>query len=768
MYKTLRSRRLAKAVALTLPTALSGAVYHQTAYAADAGATALEEIVVTARKREESLQETPIAITAFSAAGLEARNIQQVSEIAAFAPNITFDGTANIGASNSIAAIYIRGIGQDDFTGVIDPGVGLYVDGVYFARSVGAVLDVVDFERVEVLRGPQGTLFGRNTIGGAVNITSRKPGDELLGNIRVEIGDDSKQYVSGSLDIPISDTVSTNISLASKQRDGYVKALQPGIDDFGDEDRLIGRVALRYTPSDSFELNFTADATRQREQAAPNTLVAVNPNEGFAAGAFNASVGGDCHPVANPDNPACYSSYYVRSPDATLGTYHTDTDSINNVVGPMSPKTELDVWGTALSMEWSVNDWLTIRSITAYRESDSFYSRDADQSPHPIVQSVTDWEHEQFSQEFQLLGESLDGQFNWIVGAYYFEEEGDFIDAVEFFELPIQSGGKFDNDSIAAFAQGSYNFNEQFTITAGLRYTDDSREYSPDQFILGPNQFGIPVGVPIVPHETAKISEDDVPPYLNRSYQLNDDILTYISYSEGFKSGGFTQRVFPPIDYIPSFEPEFVDVYEVGIKSEWLDRRLQVNAALFYSEYTDIQVLVAQGPAPTTQNAAEATIQGGELEILALPVENMSLEFSLGYIDAEYDKLDDSAIAAGLTPDKEFSNTPELSLNAAISYDIEIDQIGVITPRIDWRYRDDMYNDALNSELLKQDSYDLIDLSISFVDVSGLWSVVLRGTNLSDERFIVSGQDQTQAGVGNAEAVFSRPRGWSLAVERRF
>ncbi len=754
---------------LTALALLSGAA----AWAESAGSSDIDsipDITVTARKFAEQLQDTPIAITAFSNEALEARSISDISDIGKYVPNMVFNTTADIGALSGIGSIYIRGIGQDDFTMAIDPGVGIYVDGVYVARSVGDVLDIIDLGQVEVLRGPQGTLFGKNTIGGAINITSLKPGTEFASKASFEYGTYNQRNFTASMDAPIADNLLTKLSFGTRNADGYVQELNPGVPNPGGVDHVVGRVAIEYLPTDTLTFDLTIDGTRQRDSAAPNVLIAVNPNAAFAL-AYNKSVGSVCYPVVNTSNPLCYSSYYVVGPYDTSGTYTTANPYINDAIPlAMSPETHLDVWGTALNSQWNINSQLTIKSISAFRSSTAIYSRDEDESPVPLVQSVTKWRDQQISQEVQLLGTAFDNRMKWIVGGFYMKETGEFQDVVEFFELPILSGGNFDNVSVAGFGQAVYSITSGLSLTAGIRDTSDTKKYLPQQRILGPNQYDIPVGFSITPEILTTAKADAWTPYVNLSDKITDSALVYISYSEGFKGGGFTQRVFPPINYVPTFRPEFAKTYELGLKSEWFDKRLVLNNALFWTDYTDQQVLVDEGVAPTTQNAASSTIKGFEIEAEAVPVSNLTINSSVGMTYARYNKLDSTAIAAGLSLDSRFSNTPEFTVKAGPSYVYALGGVGTLTPRIDWSYSSGVFRDAANSPLLHQPAFDVVDGSLTYEDPKKLWTVSLIGKNLTNATYLISGQDQSSlsAGVGPAEGVYSRPRTITLKVTRVF
>lgn len=704
----------------------------------------LEEITVTARKRAENLQETPISISAFTANGLEQRQVDNISQVASFTPNLIFDTGSAISGTKSSASIFIRGIGQTDFTLNTDAGVGLYLDGVYLSRSIGAVLDIIDVERVEILRGPQGTLFGRNTIGGAISLTSKKPQDEFSGSASVTFGRYDRLDLKAGVNIPITDTLYSSLSIARFDREGHIDRPLLG-DETGEDDSWAARAALRWLASDNLEFNLNIDATRERETSCCGELVATYP--AVLAGINNAGLA--------PTDPLFFDDRQLPSGDfEDNSTFDVPSD--------------LDLWGVGLTAEWTISDNLSFKSITAYRDLDSVNGRDEDHSPVLIGHTFDIFDHEQFSQELQLQGVALDNRLKWITGLYYFAEEGLNVDDVNFGALVhLTSGGEVDNDSLAAFAQATYDLTDKLSLTAGLRWTKDTKRFKPDccQFVISSALTPFGPGTPLLPDGEQEEDIKEVLPMINISYQWTEELMTYFSYSEGFKSGGFTQRVFPPRADVPSFDPEFVEVYELGFKWTGFDGRVRLNGAAFFTDYTDLQVAVFDGIAPVTQNAAAAEIEGVELELLAVPVENLTLELGVGYLDAEYTEIDPAATEISLS--KDLVNTPELSVNFALSYVFEFEGIGTLSPRIDWFYKDDYHNDALNTQALFQDSYDLINASISFEDMEGKWQVILSGKNLSDERYIMAGF-ASEDFQSIAEANFGRPREWALTVKRNF
>lgn len=770
----------------------------------------IEEITVTARKREEGLQSTPLSISAFSGESLEFRGVDKVDAIADFTPNLSFGNSPTFGGASNSAAIYIRGIGQKEFVPTVDPGVGLYVDGVYIARSVGGILDLIDIERVEVLRGPQGTLFGRNTIGGAISITTRKPAEEFSGRAAVTYGTDDRLDVVGSVNVPLADNLFSSFSAGRLAQDGYVH--RPDGTNLGDEDTLTGRAALRWLASPALEVNFSVEGTRSRENGPAFTLIgidkgevinrgtgAVDPNTppmalinnqmaSFLAGWPAPGLGGpDAYdpcvflPGAipgvpsdiNPAVPGCYDDRYIRGKGENLGTAPAFSDT--------------DIRAANLTVDWQINDRLSAKSITAWRDLDADFARDGDHSPLRVSQYLDHMDLRQFSQEFQLNGNSMADRLHWVLGLYYFKESGDNENILNFVMSKFRSGGAIDNESWAGFFQGSYDITDQWHLTVGLRHTSEDKEFRPDQVILenyfagsGDPKLDAPfmqAGQRILPYLWKKQSLSENTPMVNLSYDWNDDLMVYGSYSEGFKSGGFTQRVFPPIvagftapagtpdiDLIPEFAPEYVKVYEVGFKYSTPGRGLRLNGAMFHTKYDDLQVQVFTSVAPVTKNAASATINGFELEMQAVPADGWFAEAAIGYLDAGYDKVD--PVETWLFKSDKFERVPEWSMSAALSRQFDLAGVGTLTPRVDWSWRSKVYNDSFNSPPLVQPDFSLVNTNLTFTDKSGHYDVVAAVRNLTDKEYMITGVWGTA--FQTIEGVFDRGREYSLTMRARF
>ncbi|NKB35569.1 MAG: TonB-dependent receptor [Gammaproteobacteria bacterium] len=756
------------------------------------GATAaLEEVVVTARRRQESLQETPIAVSAFSAADLEERSLNNLMDIGSYAPNVIMaTGQGGSGGANN-GQIYIRGIGQSDFLFTTDPGVGIYIDGVFHPRTLGASMDLMDLERVEVLRGPQGTLFGKNTVGGAVNVVSAKPTGETGGYAEAKFGRFDRTDFKGGIDFSvIEDTLFAKAAISYKNRDGFMErrdfASGRRLDRSGSEDQIGGRIALRWLPSSDVSVDIAADYSHWDQESVANQLVQFDD-----AGAFgglptilwNALIGG-------PSGTPISSAFVSGDPDVTFGTGPNDND--------------LDAWGINATVEWDMG-WATLKSITAYREMEAAFGRDGDGSPLPIVHTDQVQDQDQFTQEIQLLGTGFDGRLNWVAGFFYFDEFGrdrnevvltsGLFGALE--GLPGQLSGapcappflapgcagnpinplldldfdifnEIDITSIAMFSQGTLDFTEKFSLTLGIRYTYESKEYALEHRRPASNTF-------IVPLTTVEESWTEPTYTASLQYQWHDDLMTYVTYSHGFKSGGFNGR--PTVTgEVSAFDPEFLNSYEIGMKSEWLDRRLRLNVAAFVYDYDDLQFGAVTADSASgslllvIDNVAAADVSGVEIEVQALPFEGLDVSASVGYTDFEISGVD--AGVADVTLQTEMIRTPKWSASASAEYTFPEQSFGLFRLRGDWTYESESFADIQNTPSIARESHSIINARLTWDLQNSAWAgegwqLAVFGTNLTDRRVLVSGL-QALNSFGTAEGHFNRPREWGVSIRKSF
>jgi iron complex outermembrane receptor protein len=721
----------------------------------------LEEVVVTARKREENLQQTPISVAAFSAAALEARQITNIADLGKFTPNLSFEQGANVSGASFAVTTFIRGVGQTDFNLTIDPGVGLYVDGVYVSRSVGALLDTMDVQSVQVLRGPQGTLFGKNTIGGAVVMTSNRPARDFGALAEITTGTDSRADARAMLNLPINDSMAIRATVSRQNRDGYVRRLSDS-GTMGDRNTLAGRVQLLIEPAGRFEALISADYTRSREEGLPSILIAANPLGDFASFHNFVVAGASC--AVNPfaPLPECYNAQWLTGDE-----YSTHSTSTN--------RSDLDLWGIAATLSWDF-DSVQVKSISAYRELESHFDIDTDGSPLPIANSFNDYSQEQFSQELQLTGRAFDDRLKWLGGLYYLREQGADRNYLTFSIASFLSGGLIDNDSYAAFSQLTYEVTERMSLTLGGRYTREKKGFLPDQVIKEDNTGGSmlalsallipdpqlnPNGDRILPPVEGTRTSNEFTPSITVDYRLATDVFGYASYSRGFKSGGFTQRVFPPLATVPDFGPEYVTSYEAGIKSELFDRRLRLNGAVYLTNYDDLQISILSGAAPTTRNAGKARIKGFELELEGAPASWLRITAGVGYTDAYY--LEVSPLAVDVALDSKLPNAPKWTATSGVTADVYQWEAGTLKLRGDWSYKGDHYKSADNSPYLRQSGVSLVNLSSRFETANGHWSATVGVTNLTDRKYLLSGLDQYLS-VGLVEGTYARPREWFLSL----
>ena len=802
MSKSVRRAALRTALAVgcsvvTLPPAIAQET------ARDTRAAALEEITVTARRREESLQDAPISVTALSGDALREQGVADLRGISNATPNMEFSYAGNGSGGGNFAQVFLRGVGQPDFIITKDPGVGIYIDGVYLARAPGSVLELLDVERIEVLRGPQGTLFGKNTIGGAVLVTTKKPTDEVSGVGQITLGSYDRLDVSGSLSFPlVEDTLAVRVSAMSRTQDGYYKRLayEDGpATQFGSDisreagnntDRQSGRLSLMWTPSESVEVILSGDVTKERQDAVEYQMIAT---PGFGGAGTSANIAGYNEFYATPRGLPTYGPQWITTEPWT--TYSTWPGYNNS-----------DVWGTSLAITWDAGP-VEFKSITAYRDLFVQSKGDADGTPAEIVSSGgIDISQHQFSQELQLSGVAFDDAFNWIAGLWYFDEkardtqrsrqQAGLFEALEAAPLnslfptilprgcaaPCAVGGAgnpnnrryensrtgsrlMQNSSYAVFAHGTYAFTDRWSATAGVRLSHEEKEF--DYFELlplsGRVNFDTYANNPAVPTD----EWDIFTPKVGLEYKPADDVLLYLQGSTGFKAGGYNGR--PAIAAaLQSFDEEELTSYEAGIKSQWLDDRLRLNGAVFFSEYTGIQVTRLPPDQPGVrleENAGDGETLGFELETVFIPLPGLNLGAGIGYQDFELTSLE-PGVQLACQLDCKLPFAPELTANLSAAYTFALGALGDLTMRLDYKYSDEYYIDADNTEAVAQDAYDWLDGRLGLAAPDGAWEVFVGGTNMTDEPVIANGVTSVP---NNSQIVtYKPPRQWYAGIRVSF
>lgn len=757
----IKGRRLTilrQVLCLVLGFACSGLAQSQLTPDGDSESV-LEEVIVTAQRREQTLFEVPLSVTVFDDAEIEELKFINIAQTARYSPNVEWDQTF-LGSGN-FSAVFVRGVGQPGnfFESSADPAVGIYLDGVYIGRAIGSVLGIHDVEQVEVLRGPQGTLFGRNTTGGAVLVTTLKPGPELSGWGEFTTGSDNRLDARGVLNMPLSDAVFTRISASSLNQNGYGRSLQTGAE-FGDINTDSARAALRWLPGEDLDVTLSYDRFRTRQNAPVGTLMFADADPMSLTGAYNFFVAPTNSVDGFGDGIPWDERFLTPGEFTSFATGQTLTD--------------VDSEGLTATVEWRTGD-LTFKSITGYRSLESLWGSDTDLSPLTIIESTIDTDQDQFSQEFTLQG--VTGKLDWLAGAYYFEEdvvstdnavlvvpEVSEVPADPVFGVPnplfgvplgnIGPGTSSSAESLAAFFHFNYAISGRLSAFGGLRYTYEEK--------TAIDKSGL-----VVNGQTSE-TFDNLSPTLGLQYFTDSDLQLYASASQGFKSGGFNAIVAIPRDDFLPFKPEEITAYQLGLKMK--RERFSLAAATFLYDYQNIQLPVINNVTPEFRNAAEAEMKGAELELVMAPTNAILIQAGVSYLDARYTGLDAEDLEGLVTPisiDNELPSAPEWTANLGIRWSADVGQRGQIALRGDYSWRDDTYKDAINTPEVKQSAHGLLYAAAEFTSNDARWTFTLFGDNLTDERYIVSGSSN-KPDFGLAWASYARPRTWGLSVRYSF
>jgi iron complex outermembrane receptor protein len=722
----------------------------------------LEEIIVTARRVEENLQDTPVAVTVVSGDALEERQIFETTELDQLVPNLQFADNAPLAGNNNSSQVFIRGIGQTDPTSTVDPGVGLYMDDVYIGSAVGATMGLRDIASIQTLRGPQGTLFGRNTIGGAILVTTVQPGDEAGGDVRATFGSDSLIDAFAAFDAPFSDAFKSRFSIGMRQQDGYVTRTDGT--DLGDTDVQVATAKFLWTPGDNVSATFAFDYTKTDENGSPLVFAAINEAQAFPrVASFTAGCPGmtDVAPPGGPpdqnvppiQDDRCANDLQSRGPYGNNGTY------------PLT--SELEDAGLAANIAVDLNDRWVFKSISSARNLDWAGNRDADNTPLRILHTLYDVDGSQWSQELQLTMQS--DALTGVIGAYYFQQDSEDIVTVEL-DSPApgfqtdSDNNTVDNSSWAVFTQWTFALGERLDLTVGGRYTEETKRAYPDQY-----DFSTPA-VKQVPVQWYEDTFSDFTPSASLAYRWSDNGMAYVSYAEGFKGGGWNSHwnaVLTPAQQaaIHPFKPEYAETIEVGFKLDLADDTFRLNAALFTSDYTDMQITY-RGPAPTgvapfLTNAGKAGIDGAELEATWVPTDALILEASVGLLDSALDNLDNvpaGILPPGLVVGNALPFAPEEQAHFGIGYDARPGNL-VLTPRIDVSYTGEMFFDAINTrEIAQLESVTVVNVSLALAPSAGSWRFILGVNNATDELYPIGGNSSLTSGAGYAEIAYARAR----------
>lgn len=781
----------------------------------------IEEIIITAEMRDTNVQETPLAVTAVSSEMMESRNQTNLVQISAQAPNVSLtQGGSNNGPS---MLAFIRGVGQTDFNYAVEPGVGIYVDDVYFPTLTGTLMDLLDLDRVEILRGPQGTLSGRNSIGGSIKLFSRKPDTGAGARIGATLGSYDRTDLSGASDFTlIDDKLYARIAGISRSEDGYVDRLDYGcthpgsgvpsflaggdlqgckLGTLGGRNVTALRGQLRWYATDDLEVNVAYDRTNEDSEPAASVLLGVyedtQTTNGYGAGTFlNSTIDG---------SPIYYGNQFVpygpnrgdpviNDPYVNYATFmDPNAPTATRPYSPVSvpPISLLNQWGTSISVDWDLSDTLSLKSITAYREYEATWAQDVDGSPMHSQHLLQHLEHRMASQELRLSGIAFNDFMDYTIGAFLFDQDGTLEGNVNLYYAQlnfIHGADPTPSDTKALFANTTFHLTDDMNLTAGLRYSEDHKDYTffrsnPDGTlpepctVAGPpSDIGNPPNCALAGlYDVGDTFEDDrVDWRVALDYQFSDNMMVYAQTSTGYKAGGINPRPYFEVQ-IETVQPEEILSYEIGFKSNLWDNRLQLNGAYFFNEYTDIQLQQTAcelpgggfgGPCLQPGNAGDADVQGIELEAMLVLDNGFSLDASISTFDFEYTRISPNV---AVTEDMITPFSPELKYSVGAQYEYLMGNGSSLTGRMDVSYQDDIYANPTNAPSNLIDSYSLVNGRVTWRPGNGDWTASFEVNNLTDEVYYLNVYDQYNPGSsGSAEATIAKPRTYAVSVQHNF
>ncbi|NIB40971.1 TonB-dependent receptor [Pseudomaricurvus alkylphenolicus] len=743
---------LAAALAITLPT--TGLTQEQTSFA-------LEEVIVTAQKRAESLQEVPSSISAFGAEDIENAGWGDIDQLQHAMPSVAVGGE-----SLARPYVFIRGIGTRKFDIGTDGSIGVFVDEIYNARFSNTLTGILDLERVEVLKGPQGTLYGRNTIGGAINMITRKPANEFEGKLKGAIGNDGYYLASGSFSgALLEEKLLARLSLATTDADGIYKDTVSGKDD--NNHNQSARLTLLATPN-NLEVSFTAEVNQVDSDA--QLAEPLQAASGITAASPMLIMNGSVAAAVADNQKNRYSNAFTDP-----GFLERDSNLL------------------ALKVKW-MGETVDFTSITSRSDEDYQESRDLDATVLDIWNHSIEQASTQYSQEFRFNSVeggafTFDDRLQWVTGIYYFSDDASRIDVLPFGPdsrlapslAPIFSGGllsfpgleynasgsdvEIETQSYAIYGQATYAITPDLSLTLGLRYTDDEKEYTYGGITNTP--LFPPLEIPFSVGDTLNYSSTD--PKITLDYQLADDVMVYASYATGFKSGGVQFQVTTPEAARQSFDEETLTMLEVGLKSQWWHQRLQFNAALYRYNYEDQQVqsIIAINGSPTglTQNAGESTMNGFEADVIALLAPGLTVNFSYTFQDAEFDEFDS---IDGDRAGNKMAYAPEHAVSVGFNYTLSLESGGELSFQGNYAWKDDYYFDFDNSPDALQESYGVINLAAWWDLADGKTRIRAFCNNCGDEDYLNNVAIFPDVIGGGGRQSWATPRRYGLELTYTF
>jgi iron complex outermembrane receptor protein len=770
-----------------VPSLLLGGLALPALASAGASDDALPEVVVTAQFQEQNLQETPLSISAIDGAALRERSFVNIMDTAAALPNVTMTPA---GAGAGIHLIYIK-------SHALEPRVGFYVDEVYHPTLVGSTFDLLDVERVEVLRGPQGTLFGRNSVGGAVSLFTTRPRGDDSGYVEVTGGAFDRLDVKGAVDLGLVDErLMLRIAGGRQSSDGYVErrnfpCLYPalagslpaagragdcGVGTLGSIDLSHARVTLRGVARDDLENTISVDYLDDRGSPVGAPLLELTllnpmapPNTPSGLALWLATVGVPRYGLST--SPQLLDALMPDDPSVSYAIYGNPGASRPQRAFVNPPRNGLRSWGASNVLEWRPTGSLALKSITAYREYDAVASGSV--AAFPLQETHFENTQRQFSQEIRLSGTAFDERLDWAAGAFYFDTSNRGTGRVQTegfsiflpgpglalpFVLDTNVDDRADFENLSVFAHAIWHAGSKLDVTLGARYSSETKDY---------RYFRQPVGA--APENTTASSNrySRLTPKVALGYSLTPDVLAYASYSTGFTAGGFNPRPFTAADSLLTYGPEVATTWELGLKSEWLDHRLRANGSAFFTQFDDIQMQLAGCAVgcPTRSpvyydNAGDAEIRGFELELEAQLPAGFSLSAFVGHMDFEFVRLDPQA---GTFPDGVPPKVPGWKTGVSLWQSLDLGRAGGLTTRVDVVNQSSGYGENARAAA----GYTLLNARMAWESAARDWSLALAGTNLTGQRYYFNFTSQLAA-YGLASGQLAPPRSWALTLGYRF
>ncbi len=746
---------------LTLMFALNPAAHAQ-----------LDEIVVTSQKREQSIQEVPIAVTAIDADYIESRNITSIKSLSSLAPNLKVENAPN---NTTAAQISIRGGVTINPALTWEPTVGIYLNGSYIGKTQGAIFDVADIERVEVLRGPQGTLYGRNTLAGAVNVITAKPTGEFGGNARVGFGNYNALMAKASVNLGQLGPIKAKVSGLLEQRDGFVEGVAnpfPGVttaapnssaDEFGNMDKKSFLVALSADLTENLTVDYTFDFSDADQ----------NPEFSQVIGVYDGNIFDPTSPAYIGGGP--FGGQYFGFP---LDLYTNADRQFTGTTDAPDIFERSRVQGHTFTAALQTN-FGELKSITGIRKLDWDDSLDLDGSPLPLARSQRLSDYDSFSQELQLVG-GID-RFNYVLGGYYFQDDGFTNNPQNFFggASVFDSRYGFETDAFALFGHLDFQITEKLSLSGGLRYTEEEKTI--DRANIAVVFDGLPPNTPFVPEgTTGKAKFDNLSPQITLNYAATENVNLYAKYANGFKSGGFNGEAGSVVETLRPYDAETVDSFEVGAKTRFFDNRFQVNMAAFFNQHEDMQlsIFTAVGAAASDiRNAGQAQINGFEIEGLFQLSDTFLLRGNYGYLDSKYEEFIE--LGVDVSDDRALPQAPRSTTSAGFDWTMAQGNWGALNLSADGNYSAKYFTypysltrtvpqNAFTSEAPSRLVFDArlawSDIPLAGQDVElAIW-----GKNITDEEYLTNFIDFGPGFGGLTNGFFGAPATYGVTLGINF